>query len=68
MLVPADKEAVLKAELDNILPLLMMIEENYRKKPLKARKIREMADYIKGELPKLLELQNQATISKGESN
>lgn len=60
MLNDEDKNAVIKAELDNILPLLMMIEENYSKKPHKVKKIREVADYVKGKLPELLELQNQA--------
>lgn len=60
MLNDEDKNAVIKAELDNILPLLMMIEENYIKKPHKVKKIREVADYVKGKLPELLELQNQA--------
>lgn len=59
-LTPQDKKAVLSASLDNIVALLFMIEENYKKKPHKIRKIREVADYIKGELPKLLELQHQA--------
>lgn len=60
MLNDEDKNAVIKAELDNILPLLMMIEENYIKKPHKVKKIREVADYVKGKLPELLELQNKA--------
>ena len=60
MLNPDDKQAVLKADLNSIVALLFMIEENYNGKPHKARKIREVADYINGELPKLLELQNQA--------
>ena len=57
---PDDKQAVLKADLDSIVALLFMIEENYIKKPHKMKKIREVADYLNGELPKLLELQNQA--------
>ena len=60
MLNPDDKQAVLKADLNSIVALLFMIEENYNNKPHKARKIREVAEYINGELPKLLELQNQA--------
>lgn len=60
MLNPDDKQAVLNADLDSIVALLFMIEENYNNKPHKARKIREVAEYINGELPKLLELQNQA--------
>lgn len=60
MLNPDDKQAVLKADLDSIVALLFMIEENYNNKPHKARKIREVAEYINGELLKLLELQNQA--------
>lgn len=60
MLNPDDKQAVLNADLNSIVALLFMIEENYNNKPHKMKKIREVADYINGELPKLLELQNQA--------
>lgn len=55
-----DKQAVLKADLDSIVALLFMIEENYKKKPHKMKKIREVADYVKGRLPEMLELQKQA--------
>ncbi len=60
MLNAADKEAVLQSDYNGIVALLFMIEENYKKKPNKVRKIREVADFLKTELPKLLELQNQA--------
>lgn len=59
-LTEADKQAVLKADLDSIVALLFMIEENYIKKPHKMKKICEVADYIKGRLPEMIELQNQA--------
>lgn len=55
-----DKQAVLNADMDSIVALLFMIEENYKKKPHKMKKIREVADYVKGRLPEMLELQNQA--------
>ncbi len=53
-----DRKAVKKAELENIVALLFMIEANY--KSYKATKIHQTAEYIKGRLPKLLELQNKA--------
>ena len=53
-----DRDAVQKAELDSIVPLLFMIEENYKGSRL--IKIRDIAALIKGDLPKLLELQQQA--------
>lgn len=55
-----DKQAVLNADMDSIVALLFMIEENYKKKPHKMKKIREVADYVKGRLPEMLELQKQA--------
>lgn len=53
-----DRKAVKEAELENIVALLFMIEANY--KSYKATKIHQTAEYIKGRLPELLELQNKA--------